>query len=127
MQFLNSRKIEKTYMLGAWSSKGEFKDDKSGQTKTYDSTKVRLMQKDRVGGNFHALGYGDHSWGDSTNFEKIRHLDPCVIGPVLVEIEYETEVVTRKLGDGKSVEIETKNILDLRPVDVVAVKPAKAA
>lgn len=127
MQFLNSRKTEKTYLLGAWSSKGEFKDEKSGQSKAYDSTKVRLMQKDRVGGGAHALGYGDHVWGDSTNFEKIRHLDPCVLGPVLVEIEYESETRSVKTADGRAMDVEVKNILELRPVEVAAPKSVKAA
>jgi hypothetical protein len=127
MQFLNSRKIEKTYLLGAWASKGEFKDKDTGKSKEYDSTKVRLMQKDRVGGSSHALGYQDHVWGDSTNFEKIKHRDPCLVGPVLVEIEYESETKTIKTADGRSVDVELKNIFELRLIDLVdSLHPPKA-
>ena len=121
--FLNSRKIEKTYLLGAWASKGVMQDT----GKAYDSTKVRLMQKDRVGGGGHALGYQDHQWGDSTNFDKIKHLDPCQLGPILVEIEYEEENKTSKTSDGRSIDVTIKKIFELRPVEAAAAKPLKAA
>lgn len=120
MEFLTSRRTEKTYLMGAWPSKGSFKDDKTGQMKDYDSTKIRLLQTDRVAGGNRALGIGDHSWGDSTNFEKIKHLDPTRMGPILVEIEYEPEVRTAKTADGRSIDVESKNIIDLRPIELAS-------
>lgn len=120
MEFLTSRRTEKTYMLGAWASKGSFKDEKTGADKAYDSTKVRLMQVDRVAGSGRALGYGDHVWGDSTNFEKIKHLDPSRVGPILVEIEYEPETKPTKTQDGRMVDVEVKKIIELRPIELAA-------
>lgn len=120
MEFLISQRTEKTYLLGAWASKGSFKDDKTGVEKAYDSTKVRLMQVDRVAGGSRALGYGDHVWGDSTNFEKIKHLDPSRVGPVLVEIVYESETKSTKTQDGRMVDVELKNIVELRPIELAA-------
>jgi hypothetical protein len=114
--FLNARKTERTYLLGAWASKGVIKE--SGQV--YDSTKVRLMCLDRVGGNGQALGFQDEPWGTSENFQKIAHLDPVKLGPLLVDIEYEEEDKNVKADGGKFIKQRVRKILELRPVEVAA-------
>jgi hypothetical protein len=82
----NSRFTKRTYMVNAYPSKGIIKE--SGVT--YDSTHIWLMVPQNNPGGTTGLGIEMLKWGDSTNFDKIKHINIASTGPVEVEVELES-------------------------------------
>lgn len=81
----NSRFTKRTYMMNAFASKGTIKE--TGQV--YDSTTLWLMTPQKNPGGTTGLGYEAVKWGDSTNFERIKHINLLNTGPIEVEVEIE--------------------------------------
>lgn len=121
--FLTNRFTQKTLMLGCWASKGVMKES----NRAYDSTKVRLMCLDKVSGGAQALGFEDLAWGDSSNFEHVKHLNPAVIGPVEVEVELEEQHTKVRGQDGRDRPATVRTIVSLKPVQIVKSELKKAA
>ncbi len=83
--FGESRFTKKTYLMNAYPSKGVMKE--TGLA--YDSTHLWLMVPQKNPGGTIGLGYEAVKWGDSTNFDKIKHINFLNSGPIQVEIEME--------------------------------------
>ena len=83
--FGESRFTKKTYLMNAYSTKGVMKET----GKAYDSTTLWLMVPQKNPGGTFGLGYEAVKWGDSSNFEKIKHINFLNSGPIQVEIEME--------------------------------------
>ena len=71
--------------MNAYPSKGVMKE--TGLV--YDSTHLWLMVPQKNPGGSVGLGYEAVKWGDSTNFDKIKHVNFLNSGPVQVEVEME--------------------------------------
>lgn len=83
--FGDNRFTKKTYLMNAYASKGVIKE--TGVV--YDSTHLWLMVPQKNPGGTSGLGYEAVKWGDSSNFDKIKHLNFLNTGPVAVEVEME--------------------------------------
>lgn len=83
--FGDNRFTKKTYLMNAYPSKGVMKE--TGMA--YDATHLWLMVPQKNPGGSVGLGYEAVKWGDSTNFEKIKHINFMNTGPVAVEVELE--------------------------------------
>lgn len=81
----NSIFTKRTYLMNAFASKGTIKE--TGQV--YDSTTLWLMTPQKNPGGTTGLGYEAVKWGDSTNFDRIRHINLLNTGPIEVEVEIE--------------------------------------
>jgi len=83
--FGDNRFTKKKYLLNAYASKGVIKE--TGVV--FDSTHVWLMVPQKNPGGTMGLGYEALKWGDSSNFDKIKHINFLNTGPVAVEVELE--------------------------------------
>lgn len=83
--FGDNRFTKKTYLMNAYASKGVIKETGI----VYDSTHLWLMVPQKNPGGTSGLGYEAVKWGDSSNFDKIKHLNFLNTGPVAVEVEME--------------------------------------
>lgn len=107
-----SRFTKKTYLMNAFASKGTIKE--TGQV--YDSTTLWLMTPQKNPGGTTGLGYEAVKWGDSTNFDKIKHINLLNTGPVQCEVELEE--LTQ--GSGK----EQKKVTVVHNVRLVSLSDA---
>ena len=83
--FGENRFTKKTYLMNAYASKGTIKETGF----SFDATHLWLMVPQKNPGGSFGLGYEDVQWGDSSNFDKIKHINFLNTGPVAVEVEIE--------------------------------------
>lgn len=107
----NSRFTKRTYLMNAYASKGVIKE--TGQA--FDSTHLWLMAPQKNPGGTMGLGYEAVKWGDSTNYERIKHINLLSTGPV--EVEVEIEEVLQGSGDKEKKVTVVHNLRFIQPSD----------
>jgi hypothetical protein len=109
--FFANRFTKRTYLMNAYASKGVMKE--TGQA--YDATHVWLMAPHKNPGGTIGLGYEAAKWGDSSNFERIKHINLMSTGPV--EVEVEVEEVLQGTGDKEKKVMVIHNLRFIQPSD----------
>jgi hypothetical protein len=117
----NSRFTKRTYLMNAYASKGVIKE--TGQA--FDATHLWLMAPQKNPGGTMGLGYEAVKWGDSTNYERIKHINILSTGPV--EVEVEIEEVLQGTGTNEKKVTVVHNLRFIQPSDKAEKTPAKAA
>ena len=107
----NSRFTKRTYLMNAYASKGVIKE--SGQA--YDATHLWLMAPHKNPGGTFGLGYEAVKWGDSSNYDRISHINLLSTGPV--EVEVEIEEVMQGTGDKEKKITVVHNVRFIQPSD----------
>jgi hypothetical protein len=119
----DSKFTKKTYLMNAYPSKGTIKE--SGLM--YDATHLWLMVPQKNPGGSVGLGYEAVKWGDSTNYEKIKHLNLLNTGPIQVEVEMEE--IQQGSGDRekKVTVVHNLRLIQMSDIGISAGQKAKAA
>ena len=122
MAFLDKQfTTRRAHLINAYPSKGTIKE--SGLM--YDSTKITVMVVKGNPGGTKGFTTVDMKWGDSSNYDKIKHINFLELGPVSVDLEVE-EIV---LGSGDN-ERREAIVHELTLVDRMVkplIQPLKAA
>ena len=118
-----SRFTKKTYLMNAYASKGTIKE--TGQV--YDATHLWLMTPQKNPGGTVGLGYEAVKWGDSTNFEKIKHLNLTNTGPIQCEVEIEEVTQGTGINQKKVTVVHNLRLMGLSDAGIVAGQGKKAA
>jgi hypothetical protein len=120
--FLGDSKFTKrTYLMNAYATKGIIKE--TGVS--FDSTTLWLMVPQQNPGGTFGLGYEAVKWGDSTNFEKIKHLNFINLGPVQVEVELEEMQKGSGEKEKKVTVVHNLRLIQMSDVGVAAGQNAK--
>jgi hypothetical protein len=119
----DSKFTKKTYLMNAYPSKGTIKE--SGLT--YDATHLWLMVPQKNPGGTVGLGYEAAKWGDSTNFEKIKHLNLLNTGPIQVEVEMEEMQQGSGEREKKVTVVHNLRLIQMSDIGVAAGQKAKAS
>ncbi|MCL2658828.1 MAG: hypothetical protein FWD62_15740 [Betaproteobacteria bacterium] len=114
----NSRFTKRTYLMNAYASKGTIRE--TGVV--FDATHLWLMTPQKNPGGTMGLGYEAVKWGDSTNYERIKHINLLSTGPIQVEVELEE--VMQGQGEREKKITVVHNLRIVQPGDDQA-SPAK--
>lgn len=117
----NARFTKRTYLMNAYASKGVIKE--TGVM--FDATHLWLMTPQKNPGGTMGLGYEAVKWGDSTNYERIKHINLLATGPV--EVEVELEEVLQGSGDREKKLTVVHNLRFIQPNDAQSPAAKKAA
>lgn len=117
----NARFTKRTYLMNAYASKGVIKE--TGVM--FDATHLWLMTPQKNPGGTMGLGYEAVKWGDSTNYERIKHINLLATGPV--EVEVELEEVLQGSGDREKKLTVVHNLRFIQPNDAQSTAAKKAA
>lgn len=117
----NARFTKRTYLMNAYASKGVIKE--TGVM--FDATHLWLMTPQKNPGGTMGLGYEAVKWGDSTNYERIKHINLLATGPV--EVEVELEEVLQGSGDREKKLTVVHNLRFIQPNDAQSPTAKKAA
>lgn len=121
--FGDNRFTKKTYLMNAYPSKGVMKE--TGLV--YDSTHLWLMVPQKNPGGTVGLGYEAVKWGDSSNYEKIKHLNLLNTGPIACEVEMEEVQQGSGEREKKVTVVHNLRLLNLSDVGREAAATKKAS
>ena len=114
----NARFTKRTYLMNAYASKGVIKE--TGVV--FDATHLWLMTPQKNPGGTMGLGYEAVKWGDSSNYDRIKHINLLSTGPV--EVEVELEEVLQGSGERERKLTVVHNLRFIQPSDSASPKKA---
>lgn len=117
----NARFTKRTYLMNAYASKGVIKE--TGVV--FDATHLWLMTPQKNPGGTMGLGYEAVKWGDSSNYDRIKHINLLSTGPV--EVEVELEEVLQGSGERERKLTVVHNLRFIQPSDSASASPKKVA